>query len=125
MCAASKENQECWFYECRARQPAARIGADEVATWIEKLGRIHRYHRAEERFQGCRFGFELWTTGLFDDDALVLLEREKSKRRRIAIGWKDGTQVREYAKRASRKAILDTLDEHYFKHPLSDLKEAA
>ena len=120
-----KENQECWFYECRARQPAARIGADEVATWIEKIGRIHRYHRAEDRFQGCQFGFELWTTGLFDDDALALLEHEKTRRKRITIAWRDSTQVREYAKRASRKAILDTLDEHYFKHPLSDLKEAA
>ena len=119
-----KENQECWFYECRARQPAARIGVDEVAIWIEKIGRIHRYHRSEDRFQGCQFGFELWTTGLFDNDALKLLERTKAQRRRIRIAWKDGTQVRDYAKRASRKAILDTLDEHYFKHPLSDLNEA-
>ena len=78
-----KENQQCWFYECRARQPAARIGADEVTTWIEKLGRIDRYHRAQDRFQGCRFGFELWTTGLFDDDALALLEREKTKRKKL------------------------------------------
>ena len=120
-----KERQECWFYECRARKPVARIGADEISTWIEKVNRVWRSHRAQERFQGCRFGFEIWTTGLFDDKALALLEEEKAKRKRIEIGWRDGAHVRDYAKRASRKAILDTLDEHYFKHPLSDAKQAA
>ena len=119
-----KEKQECWFYECRARQPGMRIGVDEVATWIEKLDRIYRSHRRLDRFQGCRFGFEMWTTGLFDDEALALLESEKSKRKRIAIAWKDGAQVREYAKQAKRKAILDTLDEHYFRHPQNDWKLA-
>ena len=115
-----KERQECWFYECRARQPDARIGTAEIHVWIERVNRIWRFHRAEERFQGCRFGFEIWTTGLFDDEALALLKAERAKRKRIEIGWRDGTQVRNYAKQASRKAILDTLDEHYFKHPLSD-----
>ena len=113
-----KERQECWFYECRARQPDARIGADEISTWIEKVNRVWRFHRAEQRFQGCRLGFEIWTTGQFDDKARALLEEEKTKRTRIEIGWRDGAQVRDYAKQASRKAILDTLDEHYFKHPL-------
>ena len=120
-----RERQECWFYECRARQPAAQIGADEISAWIEKVNRVWRFHHAEERFQGCQFGFEIWTTGLFDDRALVLLEKEKAKRQRIKIGWRDGAHVRDYARQASRKAILDTLDEHYFKHPLSDAKQAA
>ena len=120
-----KERQECWFYECRARQPHARIDADEISTWIEKIDRVNRFHRRQERFQGCRFGFEIWTTGHFDEEALEVLRAEKSKRGRIEIRWKDGTQVRDYAKQASRKAILDTLDEHYFKHPLSDRKQAA
>ena len=120
-----KERQECWFYECRARQPTARVSADEITKWIERLGRIHRHHRAEKRFQGCDFGFEIWTTGMFDDDALKLLKRERSRRKRVTVDWKDGPQVREYARRASCNAILDMLDEHYFKHPLSDLDEAA
>ena len=113
-----KERQECWFYECRARQPDARIGADEISTWIERINRIMLSHLVEKRFQDCQFGFEIWTTGQFDDKALALLEQEKTKRTPIEIGWRDGTQVRDYAKRASCKAILDTLDEHYFKHPL-------
>ena len=118
-----KKGQECWFYECRARQPHAQIGADEISTWLKKVDRVWRIHRAEKRFQGCRFGFEIWTTGLFDDTALTLLE--KAKCRRLEISWRDGTDVRNYAKQAARKAILDTLDEHYFKHPLSASRPAA
>lgn len=114
-----KEKQECWFYECRARQPHTKIGVNEISTWIERVDRLHRFHRQEQRFQGCLFGFEIWTTGKFDEEALALLRTEKSNRKHIKICWKDGTQVRTYAEKASRKAILDTLDEHYFKHPLS------
>lgn len=114
-----KGRQECWAYECRARQPNYLIDAEEVKTWLVRVDRIHRFHRSQDRFQGCTFGFELWTTGGFDSDALTLLEQEKIKRRKIKLGWRDGSAVREYAKRAHRKAVLDSLDEHYFKHPLS------
>ncbi len=120
-----KERQECWFYECRGRQPDNRISAGEVTKWLEMVNRIWRYHRAEDRFQGCNFGFELWTTGEFDSDALQLLAAEKAKRPRITLNWRNGPEVRQYAKKASRKPILDTLDQHYFKHPLSDEKRAA
>ena len=119
-----KERQECWFCECRARQPDTRIGPNEIAEWIDKVNRIWRFHRAERRFQGCRFGFEIWTTGLFDGEALARLGAKQARRTRIEIGWRDGAQVREYAKQAARKAILDTLDEHDCKHPLSDTKNA-
>lgn len=83
-----KERQECWFYECRARQPDALIGVGEISTWFERVNRIWRFHRAERRFQGCRFGFEIWTTGLFDKEALALLNDEKAKRKDIEINWR-------------------------------------
>lgn len=115
-----KEKQECWFYECKGRQPSNRISELEVEKWIEKLNRIYRYHRREERFQGCQFGFELWTSGGFDDGAIDRLKAEKARRNKITISWREGSQVREYAKQAGRKSILDTLDQHYFRHPLSE-----
>lgn len=115
-----KERQECWFYECRGRQPNSRITYDEIVTWLDKVNRIWRCHRADARFHGCKFGFELWTTGEFDEGAIQRLLQEKQQRSRISLDWRNGPQVREYAKKASRKSILDTLDQHYFKHPLSD-----
>lgn len=115
-----KDKQECWFYECRGKQPTGRITETDVGTWIERINRIHAFHRAEPRFQNYKFGFELWTTGGFDDDAIRRLKAEKQKRTKITIDWRDGPQVREYAKKAGRRSILDTLDAHYFKHPLEE-----
>ena len=85
-----KGRQECWFYECRGRQPAHRMGKKEVTAWIERVNRILRFHRTEDRFQKSRFGFEIWTTGLFDKAALVILEHEKSRRNSI-IDRMEGT----------------------------------
>ena len=110
-----KENQEFWAYECKARSPTGTVGRREVEDWCRRISRIHKTYRTREDFQRHRFGFEIWTTGTFDEDAQELLRAEKKQRTRITIEWKDGGQVREYAKRSNHKAILDTLDEHYFR----------
>lgn len=114
-----KGKHECSFYECRGYQPSSRMSRIEVEKWIERVGRIHRYHRQQPRFQNNRFCFELWTTGKFDQDAIAFLKSQKKKRIKIQLNWRNGKQVRDYAKRANRKSILDTLDQHYFKHPLA------
>lgn len=120
-----KGRQECWVYECKGRPPGNRVSSDEIKKWLERVGRIYRYYRAQGRFQGCQFGFEFWTTGQFEKDALLLLMKEKKRRVKITLNWRDGPQVREYAKKANNKSILDTLDQHYFKHPLADLERTA
>lgn len=117
-----REGQECWIYECKGYQPESRVSSNEIKEWLKKVSRITRHYRADKRFHGYKFGFEFWTTGQFDEDALQLLEEEKERRRRrITLNWKNGHEVREYAKRAKKKSILDTLDQHYFKHPLARL----
>ena len=65
-------------------------------------------------------GFELWTTGTFNADAKSLLKVESRKRKRVKIGWRDGIGVRDYARKAGRKTIIDTLNQHYLKHPLAN-----
>lgn len=114
-----KEKQECWFYECRGRQPGNLMSKEEVEKWINRVNRIHAYHRQEQRFQNHRFVFELWTIGKFGNEAIEYLKVEKVKRKKIEINWRDGREVREYAQKARRKSLLRTLDEHYFKHPLA------
>jgi hypothetical protein len=88
--------------------------AAEIDAWITRINRILNYHRAEPRFQRSSFGFELWTTGSFDAEALARLRAEKTRRSSITISWRDGKQVREYAKKAGIKSIIKSLDEHYF-----------
>ena len=112
-----KGRQECWFYECRTRRLGGLIGEDEIQRWIEKINPILNYHRGLDRFRDCRFGFEFWTNGGFENKALQMLESEKEERKKITLEWRNGQQVREYAKKAKRKSILDALDEHYFNRP--------
>ena len=118
-----KGHQQCWVYECKGHQAGYRVSSDEIKKWLERVGRISRYCRAQERFQGCQFGFEFWTTGQFQEDALQLLTKEKQKRVKTTLNWRDGPKVKEYARKARNKSILDTLDEHYFKHPTVNLAE--
>ncbi len=115
-----KERRECWFYECKAQNPKSLIGSEVVTKWISRIDLIKRYHRAQERFRGCRLGFELWTNGDFDEEALQILRDEQTRRSKVVIKWRNGSDIREYAKKAAHKPILDTLDEHYFRRDWID-----
>ncbi len=114
----------CWVYECKGYQPGHRVSADEIENWLERVARILRYCRDQERFRGHKFGFEFWTTGQFEEDALQLLEKEKRQRVRTTLGWRDGQQVKEYARELDNQSILKTLNEHYFRHPVANLRGA-
>lgn len=116
-----KDYLEVWTYECKGYQPTNMISLDEVESWLTKVGRIHASLSAEERFQGCDFHHEYWTCGGFTPEALQRLQRAKDETRRYAIGWKDGPAVRKYAARLRPKAVLQMLDDHYFKHPIAQI----
>ena len=118
-----KEYLEVWTYECKGYQPTSLISLDEVETWLIKVGRIHSSLSAEERFQGCAFHHEYWTCGGFSAEALQRLERARAETKRYAIGWKNGPEVRKYAARLKPKAVLQMLDDHYFKHPIARIDQ--
>ena len=111
----------CWVYECKGYQPGNRVSSSEIEKWLERVAVILRYCRAQERFQGYQFGFEFWTTGQFEKDAVQLLEKEQRKRVKTTLCWRDGQQVQEYAKESNNQSILKTLNEHYFRHPVAKL----
>ncbi|MES0150233.1 hypothetical protein NKJ95_23765 [Mesorhizobium sp. M0012] len=62
---------------------------------------------------------ELWTSGEFDADALVMLAYEKARRTNVRIDWKNGKAVRAVGTGLKEKTITDAIDQHFFKHPLS------
>jgi hypothetical protein len=113
-----KEDQECWIYECKGHQPTDVVTAPMAEKWIGKVGVIHSVLRREKRFQRTRFGFEFWTCGTFDPDAVDYLKAVQSTRPKLNLNWREGSAVRQYAATTNKKSVLDTLDEHYFRHPL-------
>ncbi len=118
-----KEDQECWVYECKGHQPTDLVDIKMVRGWVEKIGVIHSVLRREGRFQGCRFGFEFWTCGNFEAEAIEFLKSVQLARPKLNLAWRDGVAVREYAAATNKKSILDTLDEHYFRHPVKTFEK--
>lgn len=118
-----KEDQECWIYECKGHQPTDHVTASMAKKWIDKVGLIHSVLRREKRFQRCTFGFEFWTCGTFDADAVAYLTTVQANRSKLHLNWRDGAAVRQYAAATHKKSILDTLDEHYFRNPLKTFEK--
>ena len=118
-----KEDQECWVYECKGHQPTDLVTLAKAKKWIEKVGVINSILRREKRFRRCKFGFEFWTCGNFDADAISYLRTVQSSRPKLHLGWRDGTAVREYAATTNKKSVLDTLDEHYFRNPVKTFEK--
>jgi hypothetical protein len=114
-----KEKQECWCYECKGHQPGDVVTEDMVKAWIKKVNVIYGALRKEKRFASAKFGFEYWTCGTFDPAAIAYLETEKTARKKITLHWRNGNDVRAYAATINHKSIMDTLDEHYFNHPVN------
>lgn len=115
-----KEYREVWSYECKGRSPTQVTTLDDVETWLTtKVPRIHNWAVRQERFQGCNFHYEFWTSGTFAADALQRLAAAKAEISRYAIGWKDGPAVRQHAARLKPKSVLNMLDQHFFDHPLA------
>ena len=94
------KERQVTVYECKGYQPGSVVNRQEIDTWLrEKLPVIDRAHRQQPRFDGTALGFEFWTTGTFDPEALALLQGAKRTIRRYKIDWKDGSAVRDYATR--------------------------
>ena len=118
-----KENQELWVYECKGHQPTDLVTQPMAKKWIDKVGIIHSVLRRERRFENCKFGFEFWTCGNFDAEAVDYLKTVQSTRPKLNLDWRDGPAVRAYAATTNKKSVLDTLDEHYFRHPMKPFEK--
>jgi hypothetical protein len=118
-----KEQREVWCYECKGHQPTEIVNLSAVQHWV--TDRVPLMHEAlkDRRFQGCEFHYEFWTRGSFAPDASAFLEKVAAKTKKYALGWKDGSAVREYAAKIRPSTVLKVLDEHYFKHPLARIDQ--
>lgn len=119
-----KTHQEVWSYECKAHQPDELVSEQTVKLWIEeRVPIIHRALSKRDDLRDYKFYYEFWTCGVFSSDAIQMLEAAKSRTKRYAIGWKDRHAVQSYVKSIKPKSVLKTLDQHFFKHPISRISQ--
>ena len=63
--------------------------------------------------------FEYWTSGEFSEEAVQYLKKKASETKKYNIAWKNGTDILEYARKIKSTSMVDVLNQHYAKHPLS------
>lgn len=115
-----KEHREVWVYECKGHQPSQIIDGPTIEKWLtNRVSLIHRILSREPRFQRCEFHYEYWTCGTFSAEAIQRLTDASSRTKRYSIGWKDGGEVRAYAGNIHPPALAETLDQHFFQHPIA------
>lgn len=105
--------------ECKGREPGGVVTLAEVEKWLSKLKLFRQFFTSREHLRERDQSFELWTSGNFSEDALEKLKRERTKRTKRPIYWKEGGDIRQVAAALKEKAIGNALEEHFLKHPLT------
>ena len=104
--------------ECKGKAPGGTISLAEVEEWLRKLPVMQDYVASRSHLCEREQTYELWTTGTFEPEALNRLAKEKAKRRKRPINWKNGRDMRAIASKPGLNAMREALDQHFLEHPL-------
>jgi hypothetical protein len=113
----TQQNAECVAIECKGREPGGAVSVEEVGEWLDRVGTITKFLRAQNRFREADISLQLWTSGEFAPDALARLQSEQTKRKKFPISWKTGRDVLALARKHKEKALADALEQHFVGHP--------
>jgi hypothetical protein len=118
-----RERQKVWAYECKGYAPTKQVTEDEIEKWLTiTIPRIYEWIQGHERFKCIKeVIFEFWTSGVFSPEASAKLQEQKARTRKYQILWRDGSEVYAYAKQIRSSRVEDVLNEHFLKHPLSEI----
>ena len=115
-----KGDHQLALYECKGYQPSTKISIDDIDLWLsKKIPIIRDALMREERFKNTTMFFEYWTSGEFSSEAIELLKKKSNETKKYKIRWKNGSDILNYAREIKSNTMVDTLSQHYSKHPLS------
>lgn len=108
-----------YVIECKGKTPGGTISLEDVKDWLGKLPIMQDFVANRDDLREYDQTYEFWTTGTFEANALKKLEFEQKRRTKKTIAWKDGYDIRRVAEKFRLKAIVETLDQHFLKHPVA------
>ena len=114
-------HDSAYVIECKGLGPNGRISLEEVSKWLEKIPIAKDFIAQKFGSTKHEVTYLFWTTGRFADDALEKLKDEKQKRIRQPIEFRSGVEMRSAAVEKNLKRVAEALDEHFLKHPLTDV----
>lgn len=114
----TKKN-EIYVIECKGKIPGGNVSLEDIEKWLGKLPIMQDFVANRDDLREYDQTYEFWTTGKFEANALNKLKTEQKHRPKKTIAWKDGNDICKIAARFKLKAIVDTLKQHFLKHPLA------
>ena len=108
-----------YVIECKAKMKRSVVRQADVKEWLDRLPTMRDYVATRKDLRRHEEIYALWTTGLFDADALSALVSESRTRTSHRIEWKDGEDVRRLAIDLGLRSTREALDQHYLTHPLA------
>ncbi len=117
---AIQGNHSIKVIECKAKNPNTLINKSDIEKWTnDRIPLIYKWIKSQERFDSMEILFEYWTTSDYSEDSKKAISEYKP--RKYGSSFRNGKQILDYAKKAKVPSIVDTLNEHFIKHPLSKI----
>jgi hypothetical protein len=108
--------------ECRGHVGSHVVSEADVKDWAEvRVPRWRSWILSTPDLRDTSLSFEYWTTGTFSAEALSYLAAKSAALKKYEIRRFDGEQVVGYVRNTKNKRLIQTLQEHYLKHPLQPL----
>lgn len=120
----AKKSNEIYFFECKGEKPESQADDDEIQKWIKSVPYAKEYADSYPEYEGKKFHYEIWTSGFFSDQALSELMKFKTGLRRYSIDYKCGHDILMLARSLSIPHIVETLNEHFLRHPLAQKRHS-
>lgn len=115
----AKKSNEIYFFECKGEMPESQADDAEISKWITSISHAKKYADNYPEYERKKFHYEFWTSGFYSENALQELSTKKDELRKYSINYKSGRDILKLAKQLSITHVVDTLNEHFFKHPLA------
>lgn len=113
------QNQSCRFIECKGYKPGGVIPDPMVKKWLDKIQIVRGEALLNRFWRGHKLEFEFWTTGSLSQggkDMIEKAQRVSPDKYTINVYESDGVQL--LAEACRDKQLMDTLNEHFFEHPM-------
>lgn len=115
-----RDKEDILVIECKSKIPGLKVTKDVVKEWFStKVPIRKKILLQEKRYKDRKFRFELWSNGLFENDALEWFNNQKLQYDTHSMAIRDGKAMKVYAQNSHNPSVRNILREHYFKHPLN------
>jgi hypothetical protein len=115
-------SDESLVVECKAKIPGSQVSLADVKKWYnDRVPLIAEILYSNRFYEDRVLHFEIWTNGTYHPAALKWLNSQPKQTESYSLDWKSGDDVKKEADKSTNSAIRKTLNEHYFKNPMTKI----